>query len=121
MTKDEIKKLRALLQKKREQLIGNYDSLQEEALSNGGRSFSNMPVHLADLGSDNYEQDVNLGLMQNERTQLREIEDALARIDDGTYGVCEGCDKKIPKARLKALPFVRNCIQCQRENEKGMF
>ncbi len=117
--KPSYKKIREKLVKMRDQLRGNVDALKEEALhKNSGGGSSTMPIHMADLGSDNYEQELNLGLMQNESIRLREIEEAIERIDNGEYGICEGCDGKIKKARLNALPFVRNCIECQRASER---
>jgi DnaK suppressor protein len=77
-----------------------------------------MPVHLADVSSDNYEQELMLGLMENKGEALSEIESALERIDSGTFGVCEKCQKKIKKARLEAIPYARLCISCQAKSER---
>jgi RNA polymerase-binding protein DksA len=73
-----------------------------------------MPIHMADLGTDNYEQEFALGLMDGERKLLREIDDALERIEQGTYGICEGTGKPILKARLKAQPWARYCVDYAR-------
>jgi RNA polymerase-binding transcription factor DksA len=72
---------------------------------------------MADIGTDNYEQEFTLGLIQNEEATLHDIDEALAKIDEGTYGNCEGCEKKIPKARLKVVPHARLCVECQRKEE----
>ena len=118
VTKIELKKLRELLTAKRVRMSGSVDTLRQEALGKKPGASSNVPVHMADIGTENYDREVNLGLMQNEATQLRDVEDAIVRIDNGSYGICETCEKKILKPRLKALPFVRNCISCQRESEQ---
>ncbi|MCF7976380.1 MAG: TraR/DksA family transcriptional regulator [Phycisphaerae bacterium] len=77
-----------------------------------------MPVHMADLGTDNYEQEFALDLMDSERRLLVEIDEALARIQDKTYGICLGTEARISMARLKAQPWTRYCIDYARELEK---
>lgn len=123
MRKQELERLRKLLSLKREMLTGDMSALQREALRRGTAAgdLSSMPIHMADLGSDNYEQEFALGLIQNEELTLREIDEALRRIDDGSYGQCEACAKKIPMARLKAKPHARYCIECKTRQEKGLL
>ncbi len=79
-----------------------------------------MPIHMADIGTDNYEQEFALGLMDSERKLLREIDDALQRIEEGTYGICEGTGKSISKARLNAQPWARYCVEYARIVEQGL-
>ena len=74
-------------------------------------------MHLADLGSDNYEQEVALSLLENREQTLEEVAAALARIEQGTFGRCEECGREISKERLQAIPFTRLCIRCAREEE----
>ena len=81
---------------------------------------SSMPIHMADIGSDNYEQEFALGLMSNERKTVQEILWALKRIDAGTYGMCEGTGEPIPKARLEAFPWARYSVQYAEKIEKGL-
>lgn len=104
-------------------LSGSVNALEQQALKKSRQEssgdLSNMPIHMADIGSDNYEQEFNLGLIESEDLVLREIEEALERIDDGTYGTCETCSKPIKKARLKAVPHAKCCIECQRAQEEG--
>lgn len=69
-----------------------------------------MPLHLADVGTDHYEREFTLGLMKTERQTLEEIDEALARIRAGTYGICLGTHKMIAKARLAAKPWARYSI-----------
>ncbi len=80
---------------------------------------SSMPIHMADLGSDNFEQEFTLSLMESEEVVLQKIEDALERIEDGTYGCCEECGAKIPKARLNAIPYASMCVKCASQNERN--
>ena len=80
---------------------------------------SSMPIHMADIGSDNFEQEFTLSLMQNEEGTLDLIETALERIEDGVYGQCEQCGVKIPKARLNAIPYTTFCVKCASQLEQG--
>ena len=121
MRKDELKRFKKLLETKRQVLLGDMDNLSKEALHRNRQEatgdVSNMPTHMADLGTDNFEQEFTLNLIQTEQETLREIEEALERIEEGTYGLCENCGKPIPKTRLKALPYARLCMACKREEE----
>ena len=81
---------------------------------------SSMPIHMADIGTDNYEQEFALGLMESERKLLREIDEALGRIENQTYGVCEGTGKLIRKARLEAQPWAKYCVEYARMLEQGL-
>jgi len=74
--------------------------------------------HQADAGSDAYEKDFALSLLSQEQDALYEIEEALKRIEVGTYGVCEMSNKAIPHARLEAIPFARFTVECQQQLEK---
>ena len=121
MTKAELDGFREQLTKLRDRLNGNNSSLTEEALGkagNTGGSVSNMPIHMADLGSDNFEQENTLNLLANEQQHLEEIRDALERIRQGTFGRCEDCGVEILKARLKEIPHARFCVACARKQER---
>lgn len=125
MRKEALERFRKLLMLKRDLMTGDVTTLQREALKKNRKDasgdLSNMPIHMADLGSDNYEQEFALDLIQNEELTLREIEKALQRIDEGTYGVCDACTRKIPMARLKAKPHAKYCIECKIQQEKGLL
>jgi RNA polymerase-binding protein DksA len=71
------------------------------------------------MASDSYERELSLNIASNEQEVLYEIDEALKRIEEGKYGICVECDKKIPVKRLKALPYVKHCIQCQSKEEKS--
>ncbi len=95
--------------------------MQGEALKKSRQDasgdLSNVPIHMADVGTDNYERDLMIELIENGEEGLRNIDTALEKMDDGSYGVCEICSKKINKDRLKAVPYAKLCIDCQREEE----
>ena len=82
------------------------EALRKSRLDAAG-DLSSMPIHMADIGTDNFEQEFTLGLMDSERKMLAEINEAIGRIDNGTYGICEGTGKSIPKVRLRAKPWAR--------------
>ncbi len=78
-----------------------------------------MPIHMADLGSDNWEHEFTLGLIANEQNRIREIDDALVRIENRSYGVCVATRKRIRKARLRAKPWAKYCIDYAKAREEG--
>ena len=112
MKKSEMKPFRDRLMALRARLRGEVHQLADSALRGQGGDHSSMPIHMADLGSDTFEQDFTLTLMESEETTLAAIEDALERMEEGTYGECESCGGKILKARLEALPYVGMCVKC---------
>jgi len=123
LSRKELREFRELLLAKRRELVGNVGNLTDEALGRNRRDASGdlsaMPIHMADLGSDNWEQEFTLGLIDNERKLLREIDEALARIEDGTYGVCLATHTPITPERLRAKPWAKYCIEYARARESG--
>lgn len=118
LSKAELKEFRVLLELRRRLLLGDVSTMESEALKKGSDSeLSTLPLHMADLGTDNFEQDITLGLMESESDELQEIGEALERIKDGSFGLCENCKKSIPKARLKAIPYTRLCVECKKKEE----
>jgi RNA polymerase-binding transcription factor DksA len=120
----ELAQYKRILLDLRKKMVGNVASMEDEALGKSGQDasgdLSNVPIHMADVGTDNYERDLTIGLIQNGEEELKAIDNALERIGEKTYGSCEECGTKISKARLTALPYVQNCIECQRlEEEEG--
>jgi DnaK suppressor protein len=124
LSPSEFEEFRQLLLDKRREVIGDVRTLQNEVLRKGSSGEtsggSTMPIHMADLGSDTWEQELTLGLIENERGLLREIDEALARIEDRTYGVCMATNKPITKARLRAKPWAKYCIEYARKRELGL-
>jgi RNA polymerase-binding transcription factor DksA len=120
MTKSELEAHRRQLLALQNRLNGDIDHLSDEAFRKSGGdasgNLSHMPIHMADLGTDNFEQENTLNLLANEETILAEITAALERIDNGTFGQCEECHGEIlPKARLRELPYTRYCVDCARK------
>jgi DnaK suppressor protein len=123
MTRAEIDHYRRRLLALKRRLDGDVSELEEEALRPVGGEpsggLSDVPVHPADLAGDDYEQQVDLGLLENEARILAEVSDALARIERGSFGRCENCGREISRERLEALPYARYCIRCARELQVG--
>jgi DnaK suppressor protein len=104
----------------RARLRGDVSAMAEVALRKSGIEGSDsnaMPIHMAELGSDNFEQEFTLGLMEPEEDTLSSIEAALERINGGAYGRCVQCEGVIPKARLNAIPYTPVCIRCAEAQE----
>ena len=114
LSKKELDDYRTLLLAKRKQLVGMLNGMEDEALRSSGGNLSNMPVHMADMGSDVYDQDFTLGMAETERAILDEIDAALQRIADRTFGVCQMTGKPISKARLDAKPWAKYSIEAER-------
>lgn len=106
----------------RARLRGDVTSMTHSALHKGGADGaggSSMPIHMAELGSENYEQEFTLSLLANEEDRLGMIEMALQRIEGGEYGQCEQCEGVIPKARLNAIPYTPVCIKCAESRDRN--
>jgi len=124
LTADDIEHFKQMLLKKRLEIVGNVNEMKNEALKksrlDASGDLSSMPIHMADIGTDNYEQEFALGLMDSERKLLQEIDDALQRVEQKTYGICEGTKKPIVKARLEAKPWARYCVEYAQILEQGL-
>jgi len=120
LTPAEIREFKVILLAKRNKILGNLTCMEAETLHRQLSNLSNLPIHMADVGSDNYEIENTLGLMDSERKLISEIDAALERIEDETYGICEGSGKPIPKARLEAIPWARYCVEYAKLLEKGL-
>ena len=122
MKKPEMKVYRDRLVALRARLRGDVNQLADAALKKNGNeagNISSMPIHMADIGTENFDQEFTLSLMQTEESTLGSIESALERIEDGSYGSCEACGVKIPKARLNAIPYATTCVKCAEQLERG--
>jgi RNA polymerase-binding transcription factor DksA len=124
LTAKELAGYRELLVEKLKEIIGDVNHIESGALKTSRQDsagdLSSMPIHMADIGSDNYEQEFALGLMDSELKIVHEIHEALKRIEEGTYGICEGTGEPIPKARLKGIPWTRYCVKFAEMLEKGL-
>jgi DnaK suppressor protein len=101
----------------RARLRGDVKAIADVALNESNNS--SMPIHMAELGSENYEQEFALSLMESEEDTLVAIDEALSRIENGDYGKCMGCDSIIPKMRLNAIPYAAMCVRCAEQQEGG--
>lgn len=116
--KKELEHFRSVLLRKRAELLGDVSHLEEEALRGESGSLSNMPQHMAEQGSEVYEQSLHLDLAAAGQKLIKEIDDALKRIEEGTYGICELTGKPIKVERLEELPWARYSIEAARELER---
>jgi RNA polymerase-binding protein DksA len=117
LTKAELEQFRKALLHRRAVLNGFVDKMQDQALNSRGEASSDFN-HMADMGTDNYDQEFTLGLIENEEDEVRAIDKALEKIDAGTFGLCESCQCEIPKKRLRAIPYARLCVRCKEAEEK---
>ena len=127
LKKNELAEFKESLMSLQSRLRGDVQRLTHEALDrNEGGGESKSPTHIAELGTQTYEQDFSLRVVESDQEVLEEIQAALRRIGDGTFGACERCLEEgkpfskalIPKTRLKAIPYARNCVACERKREE---
>ena len=123
LTKKEMEGYRDLLLKLRDRVIDEISFLANDNLNRSSKEasgdLSGYSFHMADQGTDNFDREFAASLLNNEHDVLYEIEEALRRIDQGTYGTCESSGRPIERERLKVLPFVRYCVAVQSEMERG--
>jgi RNA polymerase-binding transcription factor DksA len=122
LSKEDAAKFKKLLLDLRDHLIDGVSFLASDNLKRSHRDasgeLSGYSLHMADAGTDNFDREFALSLVSNEQEALYEIEEALKRLDQNTYGICGNCEKPILKARLEAVPFARLCVHCQSTIEK---
>lgn len=99
----------------RTQISAQLSGLAKES----AEEISGYSLHMADSGTDNFDRDFNLSLMSSDQDSLYEIDEALKRIEKGTFGICELTDKPIPKARLTAVPWTRFTVEAQAQLERN--
>jgi DnaK suppressor protein len=98
----------------RDQLLRQMNGLAKES----AQEMAGYSLHMADSGTDNFDRDFALSLLSSDQDAIYEIEEALKRIEKGTYGVCELTNKPIPRARLEAIPWTRFTVTAQAQLEK---
>lgn len=118
LTKTQLEKYRGILIRKREELLGDVHNLEEEALRSDSGRTSRTAQHLDEAGSESYEQSLNLNLAASDRERIIEIDAALQRIQDRTYGLCELTFEPISKERLNEIPWTRYTIEAARELDR---
>lgn len=123
MKAKDTKIFKAALLKEKERLFKDLDDKEKNNL---GKSFkdisgevSSHKIHMADIASDNAEENTSLDLLSSEEKHLKQIQNALKRIEKKTYGTCTKCGKDISMKRLKAVPFAELCLNCQEKEERG--
>ena len=97
-------------------LLGDMTQMEDDSLKDHAKTIS-IPTDREELGSDNADQELTLRLLGNEENTLDQIEVALQRIEDGSYGECEECGEPIPKSRLEAIPYAAQCVRCASQQE----
>ncbi|MDD5566470.1 MAG: TraR/DksA family transcriptional regulator [Candidatus Omnitrophica bacterium] len=121
LTKKELVEFRKLIVKRKNEILENLDRISEDTLKKSQKDasgdISGYTYHMADVATDNYDREFSLGLASNERQLLYELDDALKKIEESSFGVCEDCKGLITKTRLKALPYARLCLKCQEKRE----
>jgi RNA polymerase-binding transcription factor DksA len=119
MTRTDLQHYHNKLEELAARLRGNVTGLRQEALRHtGGEAsggLSNAPLHPADLGTDNFEHETSLGLLELQGQTLGEVDAALERIRAGNFGRCQECGQEISRGRLEALPHTPYCIECAKE------
>ncbi|MFH1678234.1 MAG: TraR/DksA family transcriptional regulator [Candidatus Omnitrophota bacterium] len=122
LTKKDLDYFKKLILKKKDQLIDGLEHSLKDTLKKSPREaagdISGYALHMADVATDTYDREFCLDLASNERKLLYEIDEALKKIEEGDFGICEECKTSINKSRLKALPYTRLCLKCQEAKEK---
>jgi len=120
--KKDLKVFKELLLKKKNEIVKGIEHIAKDNLKTSQRDaagdLSAYTLHMADVATDNYDREFSLGLADNEQKILRRVEAALEKIDSKTFGLCELCNKKISKVRLKAVSYAELCVPCQEKQEK---
>ena len=121
-SKSDLKDFKKIVLKKKEELLSDLKHISDDTLRKSQKEasgdISGYTYHMADVATDNYDREFSLGLASGERKSLYELDDALKRIEEGTFGICDDCKSSIAKIRLKAVPSARLCIKCQQKREK---
>ena len=119
----EREKFKAQLVELKRKISCEIRHLIEENISKSQRDasgeISSYTYHMADMATDSFDREFSYTLAINERELIYLIDEALSKIDSGTYGICELCNKKIIKKRLKTIPYAKYCLKCQREEERS--
>ena len=122
LTKKELTEFKKIILKRKEEIVEDIKQISEDTLKKSQKEssgdISGYTYHMADVATDNYDREFSLGLASSDRDFIYELEDALKRIEDGTFGVCECCKALIAKNRLKAVPHAKLCVKCQEKKEK---
>jgi RNA polymerase-binding protein DksA len=120
--KKELLLFKKIILKIKEEVTGDIKHISEDTLKKSQKDasgdISGYTYHMADVATDAYDREFSLGLASNEQKSLYELNDALKRIEEGTFGICEECKSVMTKTRLKAVPYARLCVKCQEKRER---
>jgi RNA polymerase-binding protein DksA len=120
--KKELSEYKKIILKIKEKVVGDIKHISEDTLKKSQKDasgdISGYTYHMADVATDTYDREFSLGLASNEQKALYELDDALKRIEEGTFGICEECKSIMTKTRLKAVPYARLCVKCQEKRER---
>ncbi|HAM41972.1 MAG TPA: hypothetical protein DDX89_05775 [Candidatus Omnitrophica bacterium] len=120
MNKQQLKQFKEALMRERAKFAGEIRAIAKEVSKNprdASGDLSAYTVHPADMSSDTYERELSANIASSEQEVLYQIDEALKRLDEGTYGTCQECSKPISLSRLRAVPYTSQCIACQRTTE----
>jgi len=118
MNKKDAKKFEKLLEAERDRLSSGLRRIEEEHLYDASPEQAGDLTSYAEVGTEHFERETMLNIASSESQRLREINEALRRIEQGSYGICEGCNKEIPRKRLEVFPSARHCVECQSKLER---
>ena len=122
LTQAELVAFKKLVLKRKDAILDEINHIAEDTLKKSQKEasgdISGYTYHMADVATDTYDREFSLVLASNERKLLLELDDALKKIEEGTFGICENCKSLISKNRLKAVPYARMCVKCQEKREK---
>ncbi|MBM3253968.1 MAG: TraR/DksA family transcriptional regulator [Candidatus Omnitrophica bacterium] len=121
MKKKDLERYKKMLLKEKEKVLSEIEHIGKDNLNRSQKEasgdISSYTYHMADMATDNYDREFSLNMATNEQKVLFKIEEALQRVKDGTYGICEDCEKPISKKRLDALCYTNLCVNCQEKEE----
>ncbi len=122
LNKKELADFKKIVLKKKEEILDDIKHISEDTLKKSQKDasgdISGYTYHMADVATDTYDREFSMGIASNERKVIYELDDALKKIEEGAFGICEECKNLIAKNRLKAVPYARLCIKCQEKKEK---
>ena len=122
LNKKDIVYFKKLILERKDEIVSEIKHISEDTLKKSQRDaagdISGYTYHMADIATDTYDREFSMGIASNERKLIYDIDDALKKIEEGSYGICEDCKNLIAKTRLKAIPYARLCLKCQEKREK---
>lgn len=122
LSKKELSEFKKLVLKRKDEVLADIKHISDDTLKQSQKEasgdISGYTYHMADVATDNYDREFSLGLASNERKFIYELDDALKKIEEGTFGICEDCKGLIAKNRIKAVLHARLCVKCQEKREK---